>query len=358
MKAYMKKQHKILIVRLSAIGDVVHSIAILHCLKKQFPQSHIAWAVEDKASDIIINNPLVDQVFVFPKSKWKKRGFSSESLSEFFSLISDIRKEKFDIAIDLQELFKSGLITFLSGAPRRIAHKGTREFAYFFINEKLPAHDIFDPEKLIIERYLESAKYLGADVNEVKFSLPPVSESTVKKIDSLLMPAEEREMVIFSPATIWNSKHWLEEYWAELLDELSGKYKVVFIGTAGDNALIKRIVSKANTDAYLNLAGKTSIVELIEIFNRAKYLIAPDTGPAHIANATQKPEIIMIFGSTGVRRTPPIGEKHSAIAAELPCQPCFKRICPRKDIPMECMKKITPEIVLKKINFGSLPKSC
>ena len=346
----MKKNLKILIVRLSAIGDVVHSLPVLHCLKKKFPDCFIAWAVEDRASDILTGNPLVDKVFVFPKSKWKKRGFSPENLREFSSLISEIRKEKFDIAIDLQELFKSGLITFLSGAKRRIAHKGTREFADIFINEKLPAHDIFDPEKLIIERYLEPAEYLGIPVDEVKFSLPPVKEETIKKVNDLLIGINsKKEMIIFSPSTIWPSKHWLEEYWAQLLDELSSRYNVVFIGTDKDKVLIKRITSLVNTDEYLNLSGKTSIVDLIEIFNRAKYVIAPDTGPAHIANATQKPEIIMIFGSTGVRRTPPYGEKHSAISAELPCQPCFKRNCPKKDNFMECMKKITPDMILEKI---------
>lgn len=345
----MKIKQKILIVRLSAIGDVAHSLPALSCLKKKFPDSHIAWAVEDIASDIIINNPLIDQVFVFPKNKWKKRGFSYKNLREFHTLISKIRKEKFDIAIDLQELFKSGLITFLSGAPRRIAHAGTREFAHLFVNEKLPAHDNFDPDKLIIERYLEPAKHLGADVNDVEFSLPPLNENIINKINNLLSPAQDSELVVFSPATIWNSKHWVEDYWTQLLDMVSEKYKVVFIGTKKDNELIERITSNAKTDDFINLAGKTTILELIEVFNRAKYIVAPDTGPAHLANATQNPTIIMIFGSTGAKRTPPYGQKHTAISADLPCQPCFKRFCPRKDFPMECVQKITPEMVLKKI---------
>lgn len=351
----MKQKLKILIVRLSAIGDVVHSLPVLHSLKTRFPECFIGWAVEDKASDILVNNPLVDRVYIFPKKKWKEHGFCAKNLFEFTSIINEIRKEKFDLAIDLQELFKSGLITFLSGAPRRIAHRGTREFADLFINEKLPAHNIFDPEKLIIERYMEPAKYLGADINEVKFSLPAIKDRTIEKVDSLLSCPDNREIIIFSPATIWKSKHWLEKYWAQLLDKLSKDYRVIFTGTANDNTLIERIISLANTDDYLNLAGKTTILELIEVFKRSRYLIAPDTGPAHIANATQIPEIIMIFGSTGVRRTPPYGEKHSAIAAELPCQPCFKRVCPRKDFPMECMEKITPEMILAKINFpGSI----
>jgi len=344
----MNKTPKILIVRLSAIGDVVHSTPILHSLRRKFPDAYIAWAIEDKSSDILINNPLVNKVFVFPKQQWKKRGFNIKNLWEFFSIIKEVRKENFDIAIDLQELFKSAIIAFLSGAKRKIAHAGTREFASIFVNEKLPAHNNFDPNKIIIERYLEPAAYLDAPVNEILFSLPPVSQDAINHIDKLLENINKNnEIIIFSPATIWHSKHWLEEYWAELLEKLSPDYNVIFTGTEKDKELIEKIVSKSKTDNYLSLAGKTNLFELIELFNRAKYLIAPDTGPAHIANATQKPSIIMLFGPTGFRRTPPYGEKHTALAAELPCQPCFKRRCPRTDNNMECIKKLTPDKILE-----------
>ena len=344
----MSKKLKILIVRLSAIGDVIHSTPVLHSLRRKFPDAHIAWAVEDKASAVIINNPLIDEVFVFPKQVWKKRGFNIKNLSEYLAVIKKIKKQNFDIAIDLQELFKSGIITFLSGAKRRIAHAGTREAAEIFVNEKLPAHDNFDPHKLIIERYLEAAAYLGAPTDEIKFSLPPVSPEAKNHIDKLLPninPA--KEIIIFSPATIWNSKHWLEEYWAELLDLLAPKYNIIFTGTEKDKELIEKITSRSKTSDYLSLAGKTNLFELIELFNRAKYLIAPDTGPAHIANATQNPSIIMLFSSTGFKRTPPFGEKHTALSTELSCQPCFKRKCPKTENNMQCMKELTPDKIMQ-----------
>lgn len=338
----MKNNPKILIVRLSAIGDVVHTLPLLYSLRKKYPDSFIAWAVEDRCKDLLVNNPFLDKVYVFPKKKWNKQGRE---------VIREIRNEKFDIAIDAQELFKSAIITFLSGAKTRIAHANTRECADFFVNVKLPAHDTFDPEKLIIERYLEPAAYLDAPVDEVGFSLPPVNQEIKEKIDSLLVGVK-REIVVFSPATIWPTKHWPEKYWAELLDKLSNRYDVVFIGTNKDNELIQRITSKTKTENYFNFAGKTTLLELVEIFNRAKYVVAPDTGPAHIANATQNPKIIMLFGPTGVHRTPPYGEKHSALSTSLVCQPCFKRNCPRKDFPNECMEKLTPDLVLECFDFS------
>ncbi|MDD3013136.1 MAG: lipopolysaccharide heptosyltransferase II [Candidatus Gastranaerophilales bacterium] len=345
----MNEKIKILIVRLSAIGDVIHSLPILNALKKKFPEANISWVVEDKAADILLNNPLIDKVFIIPKKRWKKEGFSFNNIREFFDIISSIRKEEFDIAIDLQELFKSGIITYLSGAKRRIAHAKTREFADIFINEKLEAHDIFDPNKMIIERYLEPAKYLGASIDEIKFSLPPVNAETKAYIDNLLQNIDKsKPVIVFSPATIWPTKHWIESYWSELLEKLSSDNNIIFIGSENDNALINRITAKINTQNYISIAGKTTLLDLIELFNRTNILVTPDTGPAHIANATEKPIIISIFGATSYKRSSPYGEKHVAFSANLPCQPCFKRKCTKKN-PMECMKKITPDKVLETI---------
>ncbi|HBH18292.1 MAG TPA: hypothetical protein DDX14_05030, partial [Cyanobacteria bacterium UBA9579] len=274
---------------------MIHSLPVLHALRKKFPNAYIGWLVEDKAAEILINNPLIDQVYVLPKKKWKSQGLTLETCKEFHNFIKILRNEKFDIAIDLQELFKSGTLTYLSGAKRRIAHAKTREFADIFINEKLKAHDIFDPNKPVIERYLEVAQYLGAPIDEVIFSLPPVNDKAKNHIDNLLNNIDKNKpTVVLVPATTWPSKHWLENYWSELLDKLAPDNNVIFTGSAQDVDLINRITSKASTNDYLSLAGKTNLFELIELFNRSDIVIAPDTGPAYIANATSKPAIIMV----------------------------------------------------------------
>ncbi len=346
----MLKSPKILIVRLSAIGDVVQSTVILKPLKKLFPNSFIGWAVEDVSSELIIGNPLIDKVFVLPKRKWKKRGISLINLKEYAHVVKEIRKEKFDIAIDIQELFKSASLMFLSGAKRRIAHKGTRELAHIFANEKLSAHNVFDPNKRIIERYLEPAEYLGAVIDEIEFSMPEVSEETKSSVDNLLSAIDKNKpIIVFSPSTIWASKHWIEAHWSEIFKKLYPENNVVFIGSNKDKELISRITGNINGALFINLAGKTSLIELFEIMKRADIVIAPDTGPMHIANAAEKPIIVSIFGSTSAERTPPIGSRHIVFSAVLPCQPCFKRICQRKDFPNECMHQITPELVLKAI---------
>lgn len=348
---HLQENSKVLIVRLSAIGDVIHSLPVISALKATYPNIYIGWAVEDRASDVIIDNPLIDKAFVFPKSKWKKSKDKIQTLKEFSALIKEIKDEKFDVAIDLQELFKSGLITYLSGAKRRIAHAKTREFAEIFVNEKLPAHDTFDQNKLIIERYLESAQYLGAKTNEIEFSLPLIKQETIEKVDKLLLEInKDKPTVVFIPGTIWETKHWIDEYWAKLLDELSSSCNIIFVGAGKDDQLYEKIISLAPNKNNLSLINKTTVFDLIEIFNRTDMVVATDTGPAHIANAVGKPVIITLFGATSYKRSCPVGENHTALCANIECQPCFNRKCKLKDEKMRCMMMLTPEIVLEKIH--------
>jgi len=347
----MSSINKILIVRLSAIGDVVHSLPVLYALRKRYPNAFIGWVVEDKAADLVLGNPLIDKVYVLPKNKWKKQGLNLGTVKEFCSFLCEVRKEKFDVAIDLQELFKSAIITFLSGAKRRIAHAKTREFAHLFVNEKLHPYPLLDPDRMVISRNMDAAVYLGASADEIKFPLPPVNSSIKNKINSLTKDLNpNKPIIVFCPATIWPSKHWIDEYWSILLDNLALKANIIFTGAVTDVGLIDKIVSGANNNQHLSLVGKLGLMELVELFNRADIVIAPDTGPAHIAAATEKPFVIGIYGSTSYKRTTVYGEKHILLYSQINCYPCHKKTCPqKKNNNMECMKKITPEKILEVI---------
>lgn len=341
----MSKKIKILIVRLSAIDEIVHCLPVVASLREKFPEATFGWVVEDKAAEILVNNPIVDKVFILPKKKWKEQGLNISTLKEICAFIKEIKDERFDIAIDLQEMFKSGIITFLSGAKRRIARAETREFADLFVNEKLKARDIIDPNKPVIERYLEAAEYFGADIQNVKFPLPIISQNTKDYVNGLLhWQDKNKPNAVFCPATTWSTKHWVEDYWTDLLIKVSEKCNVIFIGTDKDRFLIERITKDVNTEKYLSLAGKLNLVELIEVFNNSDIVVAPDTGPAHIAAATEKPIVVSIFGSTSQNRTKN-RNKNISVSSKLPCQPCHKKKCSRKDNPILCMKEIRPDMV-------------
>ncbi len=346
----MTKKEKILIVRLSAIGDVIHTLPVAYSIKKQNPDVFIGWAVEDKAADIIKNNPLVDKAHVMPRQTWKKRGFSIKNFFEFISFIHEIKKENYTISLDVQELFKSAIISFLSGAKKRIAHAKAREFAHFFATHKIPARDLFDINIPVIQRNLDFAKFLDINTEEVNFALPPVDDKTKTYVNELLAAIDpQKPTLVFSPATLWKTKHWIEEYWSILLDELSNANNIIFSGTKSDLPLIERIIKQSNAQNYTVIAGKTDLFQLVEVFNRSDIVIGPDTGPIHIANATNKPEIICIFGSTAAKRSGPYGEKHVSLSMGLNCQPCFDRNCTNTS-NLACVKQITPDMILDIVN--------
>ena len=213
-----------------------------------------------------------------------------------------------------------------SGAKRRIISKEAREFAILGGNEWID--DIsYAPDSPIVLNYLKYAEYLGIKPEQIKVTLPPRTEEQIKKIDDLLSGLDRsKPLIVIAPATTWKNKHWNKDNWKTVVDNLKDRCNIVFTGGPNDSELIEYI----NQGRYLNLAGKTDIIELMELFSRANLVMAPDSGSAHLAWATGKPAVITIFTCTPKEVLAPLGDgkKYIALGGKgLVCQPCFKRKC-------------------------------
>lgn len=332
---------KILIIRRSALGDTIHTLPLAKSLREKFPNAQIDWIVEDKAEKFITNNPLLDKVYVIHK---KTGGFA-----EFKQIIKQIRAQKYDIAIDTQQLLKSGVILGLSGAKRKITLSDGREFSWIFANEIIKTNrKQFDINYHVVKRNLEIAKYLGADEEKIEFTLPNTSENDKNKAKDLLNKIDPNlKSVIISPETTWDNKHWTVDGWRKVIEKLSGKVNLVYTGTSDENGLSGKILQ--GFDGIINLSGKTNLFELEEVFKLADLVISVDSGSAHVAWATGVPAIITLFFATSSKRTAPFGEKYFSIQAETPCSPCMKRKCKNKIIN-ECVPTIFPEKVISTVN--------
>lgn len=332
---------KILIIRRSALGDTIHTLPLAKSLREKFPNAQIDWIVEDKAEKFITNNPLLDKVYVIHK---KTGGFA-----EFKQIIKQIRAQKYDIAIDTQQLLKSGVILGLSGAKRKITLSDGREFSWIFANEIIKTNrKQFDINYHVVKRNLEIAKYLGADEEKIEFTLPNTSENDKNKAKDLLNKIDPNlKSVIISPETTWDNKHWTVDSWRKVIENLSGKVNLVYTGTSDENGLSGKILQ--GFDGIINLSGKTNLFELEEVFKLANLVISVDSGSAHVAWATGVPAIITLFFATSSKRTAPFGEKYFSIQAETPCSPCMKRKCKNKIIN-ECVPTISPEKVISTVN--------
>ena len=344
-----KKKKKALLIRLSSLGDVILNIPLANVLKDAGYE--VTWIVSEKGIQVIENNPCVDHVILAPVGKWKKNGWKWEHFVEYFNIIKKLRKEKFDVAIDSQMLIKSMICMIFSGAKKRISSLEGREFSYLAANTIIPK--ISFEHAPIIENYLRYVKPIGLNpkLEDIKVTLPERTPEQKGKIDEILSNLDSKKpLVIIAPATTWNNKHWNKLYWKEVVNNLGNKCNIIFTGGKVDNDLIEFI----SEGKFINLAGKTNLMELMELFSRANLVISPDSGSTHLAWAARKPAVITIFTCTPKDVLAPYGDKNKYIALGgqgLACQPCFKRKCKyvqgnEKEL---CTFNPTPQEVLQAI---------
>lgn len=344
----MEKQNinKVLILRLSALGDAIHTLPVAYAIKKTYPNCKIGWVVEDKAALFIKNNPLIDNCYVLPKKEWKKRGlFSLQNIKEFKQIIDSINAEGYDVVLDTQQLFKSAsLLPFLK-IKRKVTLTGGREFYHLFSNEIYPeSHKLFDSNYHVVHRNLEFAKVIGADTTELKMVLADSTEEVKKKIDGLLAEIDKsKNTVVISPATTWVNKHWNESHWSQVIKHFANKVNFVFTGMEQDKPLISRILKDTGCENPIILAGQTNLEELAEVFRRADVVISPDSGSAHIAWAVSKPAVITLFSATAEKRSAPFGENCYVLAPDLDCRPCLKKNCRLKTEKNKCCSLVSAE---------------
>jgi lipopolysaccharide heptosyltransferase II len=328
---------KILIIRRSALGDTIHTLPLAGALREKYKDAQIDWIVEDKAAQFIVKNPLLNNVYVIHR----KTG----GIKEFFELIRKIRNERYDIAIDTQQLFKSGIILGLSGAKRKIALSDGREFSGIFANEIIKTdRKQFDIHYHVVKRNLEIAKYLGSDALKIDFVIPKISDKVKKKIDDMLKNTNKNlKTVVIAPETTWVNKHWSIEKWQKVVQYLRGKYNIVYTGVK--RGLSNNILVNCSEKDVLNLCGQTNLEELSEILSRADLVISPDSGTAHIAWATGKSSVITLFFATSSERTAPFGTKYFAIQSKAKCSPCMKKKCCSEN-ENHCIQNISADEVI------------
>jgi heptosyltransferase-1 len=340
-------EHSILIIKLSAIGDVVHSLPLLEVLKKKFPLARIDWLVEEDASGIIEAHPLLDRLLVFPRKTWLRRftgkGDSVSVAREAARFIRELRSKRYDIVIDLQGLLKSGILTFLARGKRKIALNNGREGSTLFVHERV---SFPDPEMHALERYLCIARHLGVKKPSWDGSIP-VYESDQAYVDSLLGGLGiGRTLIAINPMAKWETKLWESKRFALLADLVNEKLNatVVFTGNSDDRGAIGAIQSEMKTEA-LNLAGRTTLKQLAYLYQSCAVVISTDTGPMHIAAAMKYPIVVGLFGPTSPLRTGPYGARQRVVRAGVTCSPCFKKRCN----DMRCMRQISVDMVYKAV---------
>jgi heptosyltransferase-1 len=326
-------RRKILIVKPSSLGDVIHSLPFLNAVKSCYPEAEVHWVISRGLEGLFEDHPMIDKMVVINKDEWKSLSKSGRTIREITRLFRSLRRERYDIVIDLQGLLRSGLITMAVNAPLRIGFEEAREGSRFFYNRKVRG----GRELHAVDRYLKIAAALGCDAEKAVFPFAPAQTGERAKVAESL-----GAYAVIVPGARWDTKVWSAMNFGRIAGALPWRSIVV-----GGNADVPRadVVVGVSGGKAVSLAGKTGLRELVDIMKNAVLVISNDSGPMHIAAALGVP-VVAIFGPTSPERTGPYGQGHIIIRSEVACSPCFRKRC----ADLKCMKGITVAGVLEKID--------
>jgi len=326
-----------LIIRLSSLGDIIHTLPAFSALRKNFPEAKISWVVEDKGREILDFVPGVDKIIVAHTEGWRlnKRKF----WSEISHLKRELKNEN-QIVLDFQGLVKSGFLTFLSAAQRRVGfhRKNLREpLAARFYTERLEEipetiHVISKNLKLLTKIGIQEEKY------EFPLALPDELSEEVKAKLRKIGYDEKKKLIIFNVGAAWKTKRWFPEKWVELIEMI--KKKDFFSILLWGNEEEKRLASEIHEKTHVPLSPFLSLKEVMALVKESSLLISGDTFALQVACALFRP-VVGIFGPSNPRRNGPFGSHDKVVFHEIECSYCYKRTCPS----LECLKKITPQEV-------------
>lgn len=332
----LNQVQKLLIVKLSSIGDIVHALPVAASLKSSFPHLHLGWIVEDRNLQVVQGTPCIDELIVIPHKK-RKQGGVRQLWREFRPIIRDLRAKRFEVALDLQGLFKSGIWAWLSGARVRLGAHRMREGTKYLL-KRVPSR----PTSVhVVDQYLDAAHWLGARTEPVKFPLH-IPEGARQNTARLLQEMEMNPPFIsLNPSAGRDWKRWDIARFADLTDRIEREMGIptVFVGGPGDKPLHDQLL-KAKHRPLNSLIGRTNLKEVMAIVEQSAVHICGDTGTAHVAAALGVP-CVSIFGPTDPDRTGPYGQRARVLCKRNECVRCQQNDYPHED----CMHLVEVEEV-------------
>jgi heptosyltransferase-1 len=284
----------ILIIKPSALGDIVQALPALSALRRSFPDAEISWLVRPEFAPLIENHPHLTRIIPFDRKLLGKAWFHPGAFKTLLSLFGRLRRSEFDAVFDFQGLFRTAFFARISGCRKRFGPANAREFSRIFYTHRIekPADS---PH--VVDHYMNLVRAAGGASTDVEFIVPldATAKNSVEKILTAHNIASQT-YVVFVPGSAHADKCWPIDRFAALAEKLSSDHKlsIVATGSSSEASLVESLVRSAKTP-IINLAGRTSIAELVALLRDAALVVSNDTGPGHIASALGTP-MVMIFG--------------------------------------------------------------
>ncbi len=337
---------KVLIVKTSALGDVVHALPVLSWLKSADPDMQIDWLVEKSFAPLLDGHPLIDKIHPVDTKSWRKEG-RFEGLRGLYRTLTGLRAEHYDVALDLQGNSKSGIFTLFSGAPRRFGfdRNAVRELPNLLATNHKVA--LAEEDHHISARSLAVARRAFPAGQKTPLAGPlAVGNHESEKVASMLQERGlgGRPLIVLHYGTTWTTKLWSLDHWCDLARRLTLTGKGDLLLTWGNDAEKRaaQVIAKS-TENRAFVWPRGTLRELVALLSKVDLVIGGDTGPIHIAAAVGT-STVSLYRATDAQRNGPRGENHLLLQSPLDCSPCLRKKCEMDD---ECGKGITVDSVLE-----------
>jgi len=327
----MSPPHKILIIRLSSLGDILHTLPAFQSLRESFPQAQIDWVVERKSSVLLSAVEGIHRVVELDTRLPRQHPMRRESWKPLLTKILEMRARGYDVSLDFQGLLKTGILGLFGGARSRLG------FSAALVRER-PAHWFYhrrlehSGDVHVVELNLALTAMAGARHFPTRTGLRSRPEDE-QAVERLIGELKLREFVVINPGGGWATKRWPPERYAALADRLRDRLGMQVVITTGPGEEdLYRLIRRHSANGELAHMHLT-FLQLIPLMRRAQLVIGGDTGPFHLACALGTP-VVGIFGPTSPQRNGAWHTRAEMVWRTLPCSYCYGRTCPTRN---ECM---------------------
>jgi heptosyltransferase I len=358
---------KILLIKLSAVGDVVHTIPVLNKLRRRYPAAQLDWLVTPAIAELLRHNPTITNIVEFDREEWSAPWRLTPFVS-YVRLAARLRATGYDLVVDMHGQFRTALLAFATRAPVRIgfdrprarvwdasartlpalarkhAWQGAREGSWLVYTHHIPVPTL---ERHAVDRYLEVGKLLGLGEGPADFSFP-IPPSATARVDALLgrHGVGQDHLLTLAPGTVWETKHWGSDKFAEVARHFLQKgFAVALIGSRRERAVTEEVARLA--PGAVNIAGETTLSEVAALIRRSTICVTNDSGPMHLAVALDRP-VVSIFGPTDPIWIGPYHRQDAVLQAGVPCAPCYLRQLSRCPNQHACMHDVSARAVVER----------
>ncbi len=335
---------RILLIKPSSLGDIIHALPVLCGLRNRYPDARIDWLVSSSFAGLLQGHPDISNVVEFDRKRYSGVGVSPRATKDFYLFVRQLRGSRYDCAIDLQGLFRSGFLAWSTGASVRLGFAQAREGARLFYNRRVRVNK----NDHAVDRNMQLLKSLTGHDEEVSFplSLNATDADTAAAILSEFNVDINQSFVAVVPGARWETKIWPSKHFAQTIDTLATKFgvPVVLLGGPEDVSRCQAIADNRQQKPA-HLAGRTSIRQFAIMIEKAALVICHDSAAMHIAVAYHRPLVAML-GPTNPARTGPYQRPKSVVRLDLDCSPCYLRNLSQCKHHHRCMEELSVDRVV------------